>query len=144
MRGVNRTIGAWSGVGVCLAAALTLAPVNLAGQAGAPEQAPAAPAAPAPQVPVTITPNAVQNETDGGRMRLLAGRSMVLNTGFDIRRLAITNPTVADGTVVSPRELLIDGKVAGTISLILWGDAVRVHYELVVEPAVTTLEQKLQ
>ncbi len=96
-----------------------------------------------PQVP-TITPNAVQNETDGGRMRLLAGRSMVLNTGFDIRRLAITNPTVADGTVVSPRELLIDGKVAGTISLILWGDAVRVHYELVVEPAVTTLEQKLQ
>ena len=144
MRGVNRTIGAWSGVGVCLAAALTLAPVNLAGQAGAPDQAPAAPAAPAPQVPPTVTPNAVQTETDGGRMRLLAGRSMVLNTGFDIRRLAITNPAVADGTVVSPRELLIDGKVAGSISLILWGDAVRVHYELVVEPAVTTLEQKLQ
>jgi pilus assembly protein CpaC len=144
MRGVTRTIGAWSGVGVCLVAALTLAPVNLAGQAGAPapEQVPAAPAA--PPAPATITPNAVQTETDGGRLRLIAGRSMVVNTSFDIRRLAITNPTVADGTVVSPRELLLDGKVAGTISLLLWGDAERVHYELVVEPAITTLEQKLQ
>src|SRR5262245_25159219 len=126
MRGVNRTIGAWSSVGVCLAAVLTLAPARLVGQAGG-AQAPAAPApqapaqAPAPQAPAppglqtpppppAIIPNAVQNETDGGRIRLLAGRSMVLNTGFDIRRLAITNPVVADGTVVSPRELLIDGK----------------------------------
>jgi pilus assembly protein CpaC len=143
MRGVNRTIGAWTGVGVCLAAALTLTPVGLAGQAGAPApaQQPAAP--PAPPAP-GIAPLAVQNETDGGRLRLLAGRSMVINTGFDIRRLAITNPAVADGTVVSPRELLLDGKTAGTISLLLWGDAERVHYELVVEPAVTTLEQKLQ
>ena len=142
MRGVNRTIGAWSGVGVCLAAVLTLAPASLAGQAGAPQdQAPAAPVAPAAP---TLTPTAVQNETDGGRLRLISGRSMVINTGFDIRRLAITNPAVADGTVVSPRELLLDGKAAGTISLLLWGDAERVHYELVVEPAVTTLEQKLQ
>jgi len=146
MRGVNRTIGAWMGVGACLAAALVLTPVGLEGQAGAPapaqQPAPAAPAAPV--VAPTIAPTAVQNETDGGRLRLLAGRSMVINTGFDIRRLAITNPVVADGTVVSPRELLIDGKTSGTISLLLWGDAERVHYELVVEPAVTTLEQKLQ
>jgi pilus assembly protein CpaC len=151
MRGVNRTIGAWSSVGVCLAAVLTLVPARLAGQAGAAGQAPPAPApqapapeAPPPPAPPVFTPNAVQNETDGGRIRLLAGRSMVLNTGFDIRRLAITNPVVADGTVVSPRELLIDGKQAGTISLLLWGDTERVHYELVIEPAVTTLEQKLQ
>lgn len=140
MRPVNRTIGAWSGVGVCLAAVLALAPAQLAGQAGA-AAPPQAPAAPAPQV---VAPNAVQNETDGGRLRLIAGRSLVVNTGFDIRRLAITNPAVADGTVVSPRELLLDGKTAGSISLLLWGDSERVHYELVVEPAVTTLEQKLQ
>jgi pilus assembly protein CpaC len=68
---------------------------------------------------------------------------MVLGTEFDIRRMSITNPAVADARAVSPRELLIDGKAAGTISLIVWGDAVRVHYELVVEPAITTLEQRL-
>ncbi len=62
---------------------------------------------------------------------------------IDIRRFSFTNVTVADGTVVSPRELLIDGKAAGTISLIVWGDTRRVQYELVVEPSITTLEQRL-
>ena len=41
----------------------------------------------------------------------------------------MTNPAVADATVVQPREILIDGKAPGTISLIVWGadqrDAVR-------------------
>jgi pilus assembly protein CpaC len=85
----------------------------------------------------------VIQETDGGRLRILAGRSMVLTTDFDIRRMSITNPDVADAMAVSPRELLVDGKTAGTISLIVWGDTTRVHYELVIEPAVTTLEQRL-
>jgi len=91
----------------------------------------------------TISPVAVVEETDGGRLQLLAGRSTVLTTAFDIRRISITDPDVSDATVVSPRELLIDGKAPGTISLIVWGQSVRVHYELVVEPAVTVLEQRL-
>jgi pilus assembly protein CpaC len=149
MRRVNPTIGGWSAAALSVVAALTLAPAGVAGQGGAPpappQPAPEAPAAPQIITPTpTLVPPTVQNETDGGRLRLIAGRSMVVNTGFDIRRLAITNPAVADGTVVSPRELLIDGKTAGTISLLLWGDAERVHYELVVEPAVTTLEQRMQ
>jgi pilus assembly protein CpaC len=125
-----------AGAAVCLLAGWTLTPATLAGQEAAP-QAP-------PPAPVQAIPLAVQAETDGGRLRVIAGRSLVINTGFDIRRVNITNPLVADGTAVSPRELLIDGKTSGTISLIVWGDAERVHYELVVEPAITTLEQKLQ
>ena len=74
----------------------------------------------------------------------MAGRSTVVTTAFDIRRISITNPDVADATVVSPRELLVDGKAPGTISLLVWGESSRVHYELVVEPAVTVLEQRLR
>jgi pilus assembly protein CpaC len=92
-----------------------------------PPQAPAAPAA--------------MEQAD--RILLIAGRSMVLTTEFNIERLAITDETVADAIVVQPREVLINGKQAGTISLILWGEGRRVHHELVVEPAVTTLEQRL-
>lgn len=114
-----------------VAALALLSPVTLG-------QAPAQPAAPQPAAPLTVS-----QETDGGRVRIIAGRSIVLGTEFDIRRMSITNPAVADARAVSPREMLIDGKAAGTISLIVWGDAVRVHYELVVEPAVTTLEQRL-
>jgi len=78
------------------------------------------------------------------RILLLAGRSMVMTTDFDIERVAITDDTVADAVVVQSREILINGKQPGTISLILWGQGRRVHHELVVEPGVTTLEQRLE
>ncbi len=78
------------------------------------------------------------------RVVLTAGRSMVLPTEFTITRIALTNPAVADAVVVAPREILIDGKAAGTISLIVWGASQRVQYDLVVEPAVPTIQQQLQ
>lgn len=78
------------------------------------------------------------------RVVITAGRSMVMATDFDITRIALTNPAIADATVVQPREILIDGKGAGTISLIVWGSGQRRQYDLVVEPSVTTIQQRLQ
>lgn len=78
------------------------------------------------------------------RVVLTAGRSTVLTTDFNISRIAVTNPTIADATVVQPREILVDGKAPGTISLIIWGDSRRVQYDLVVEPPVSTLQQRMQ
>jgi pilus assembly protein CpaC len=78
------------------------------------------------------------------RVSLTAGRSTVLVTDFDITRIAVTNPVVADAVVVQPREILVDGKSSGTVSLIVWGDARREQYDLVVEQGVTALQQQLQ
>ncbi|HEU5257973.1 MAG TPA: pilus assembly protein N-terminal domain-containing protein [Vicinamibacterales bacterium] len=78
------------------------------------------------------------------KVPLTAGRSTVLMTEFDITRVAVTDPAIADATVVQPREVLIDGKMPGTVSLIIWGAAERRQYDLVVEPGVSTLEQRLQ
>ena len=78
------------------------------------------------------------------RVPVTAGRSTVVPTDFAITRIAITNPEVADAVVVQPREILIDGKKAGTVSLIVWGADRRAQYDIVVEPAITTLEQHLQ
>jgi pilus assembly protein CpaC len=78
-------------------------------------------------------------------LHLTTGRSMVLTPEFDVTRIAITNPAVADATVVQPREILIDGKAPGTISLIVWGAAnQRVQYDVVVEQPVAALEQQLR
>jgi pilus assembly protein CpaC len=84
--------------------------------------------------------------SDGGfeRVVLTAGHSTVLNTTFDITRIAVTNPAVADATVVAPREILIDGKSAGTVSLIVWGAQERRQYDVVVDPGVTALQQTFQ
>jgi len=79
------------------------------------------------------------------RIVITGGRSSVLNTDFDVRRIAITNPTIADATAVQPREILIDAKTAGTVSLILWGvGGERTQYDVVVQPAITALQQRLQ
>jgi pilus assembly protein CpaC len=76
---------------------------------------------------------------------LTTGRSTILATEFDITRIALTNPAVADAVVVRPREILIDGKAPGTISLIVWGAAEqRVQYDLVVEQPIPALEQQLR
>jgi pilus assembly protein CpaC len=78
------------------------------------------------------------------RVVLTAGRSTVLISEFDIARIAVTNPAVADAVVVKPREILVDGKGAGTVSLIVWGATERKHYDIVVDPGVTNLQQNFQ
>jgi len=78
------------------------------------------------------------------RIIVTAGRSTVLSTEFNVTRIALTNPAVAEATVVAPREILIDGKAAGTISLIVWGESRRMEYDLVVEQPVAALQQQLQ
>ena len=59
-------------------------------------------------------------------------------------RIAVTNPAVADAVVVKPREVLVDGKGSGTVSLIVWGGAERRHFDVVVDPGVTELQQTFQ
>lgn len=78
------------------------------------------------------------------RVSLTAGQSMVLSVEFDITRIAVTNPAIADAVVVAPREILVDGKAQGTISLIVWGDGRRVQYDLAVDAPVTQLQQQLR
>src|SRR5689334_6578619 len=78
------------------------------------------------------------------KIQLTTGRSTVLTVEFDIVRLAITNPGIADATVVQPREILIDGKAPGTISMIIWGpNNQRIQYDVVIEQPISALEQQL-
>jgi pilus assembly protein CpaC len=84
-----------------------------------------------------------QQETSTPQVKVTAGRSTIINPPFDVTRIAVTNPAVADAVVVLPREILIDGKTPGTISLIVWGGSQRMQYDLVVEQPISSLEQQL-
>jgi len=76
-------------------------------------------------------------------VKVTAGRSTIVTTAFDVTRIAITNPAIADAVVVKPREVLIDGKSPGTITLMVWGATERVQYDIVVDQPVSALEQQL-
>ena len=119
------------GLGAIVLLALTAAPRAQA-PAATPSQAPhQALPAPAPDV-------------DFPKIKLTAGRSTIHETDFDITRIAITNPAIADAVVVQPREILIDGKAPGTVSLIIWGANDRKQYDIVVDSGVLVLEQQLK
>jgi pilus assembly protein CpaC len=77
------------------------------------------------------------------QVSITAGRSTVVTTTFDVTRIAITNPAIADAVVVKPREVLVDGKSAGTITLMVWGANERMQYDIVVEQPISSLEQQL-
>lgn len=109
------------GAGLILAVSLAFMPRSLSAQ----QQA----SAPAPSFP---------------KIQLTTGRSTVLTSDFNVVRMAVTNPAIADAVVVQPREILIDGKAPGTVSLILWGeDNQRNQYDVVVEQPISGLEQQL-
>jgi Flp pilus assembly secretin CpaC len=59
---------------------------------------------------VAVTTIGAQEPARFPQVSLTAGRSTVVTTTFDITRIAITNPAVADAVVVQPREILVDGK----------------------------------
>ncbi|MEO5823188.1 MAG: type II and III secretion system protein family protein [Vicinamibacteraceae bacterium] len=119
--------------------------VGLASVAQTPPPAPASRVAAAPAPAQTPAPVSDSGRLERDRILMLtAGRSMVLTTAYDITRIAITDPKIADAVVVQPREVLIDGRSAGTVSLIVWGVGRRDQYDVVVDPGVTTMQQTLQ
>jgi pilus assembly protein CpaC len=126
-------------------AALICCGVMIAVSGGSAQEQPTAPVPTAPggQPAPTAHPGTIAQQVYE-RILLTAGRSTILTTDFNITRIAITNPAVADAVVVEPREILIDGKAAGTVSLIIWGEGARKQYDVVVDPGVAALEQQFQ
>lgn len=65
----------------------------------------------------------------------MVGKSQILNFDLGIKRVSIANPEIADVVVVSPKQLIINGKKAGSTSVIFWGknSSTPVFYNLVVQ-----------
>jgi Flp pilus assembly secretin CpaC len=55
------------------------------------------------------------------RLTMFVGRSLSIDLTYDMERLSITDPEIADAIPVTQREILVHGKKAGTVSLIVWG-----------------------
>jgi pilus assembly protein CpaC len=103
-------------------------------------QAPALPAS-----AVTTAAPAGATEIDAGAVRLLVGRSTVLDVGATITRVSLTSADVADALVTAPHQLLINGKNPGTISMFVWdrGGALK-RYEVIVQRDLARLSEQIK
>jgi pilus assembly protein CpaC len=86
---------------------------------------------------------AAGTEPDTSAVRLFVGRSTVVDVGSPIARVSLTSPDVADALVTSPSQLLVNGKMPGTISMFVWdrGGALR-RYEVTVQRDITGLRDQ--
>ena len=78
-------------------------------------------------------------------VRLMVGRSVVVDTAWPISRLSLTSSDVADAMVTQPNQVLVQGKLPGTISMFLWdrGGAM-VRYDVTVERDLSRLTQQMR
>jgi pilus assembly protein CpaC len=74
---------------------------------------------------------------------VVAGGSTVVRTDLPITRIAVTNPDIANATVVDRKEVLVDGKAAGSVSLIVWAGEKMLQYAVVVYPPTPSLQRQL-
>src|SRR5690348_10754311 len=72
---------------------------------------------------------------DRTRLTVMVGKSLVIDSPLNIQRVSMGSGDIAEAMAVSPRELVINAKVPGETSLIVWEQGGRrVMYDLAVRP----------
>ena len=98
------------------------------------------------QVPVpaaSMAPAAIEPEATP--ISLLVGRSTVIDLGTPITRVSLTSADIADAMVTSSTQLLVNGKVPGTISMFVWERAGGIRrFEIAVHRDLALLDEQLQ
>jgi len=78
-------------------------------------------------------------------LKLLSGRSSVIDSPAEIERISTSSPEVADAVAVSRREVLVQAKNPGVATIIIWSKSgERSFYEISVEQNLEPLRELLK
>jgi pilus assembly protein CpaC len=67
-----------------------------------------------------------QGEAQGSApLRVMVGKSLLINTTERLKRVSVTDPGVADALVVTPTQILVHGRSPGEVSLLIWDELER-------------------
>jgi len=92
----------------------------------APPQAPAASEGPAP-------------------LRVMVGKSLLINTTDRLKRVSVTDPDIADPQVITPTQVLVHGRSPGEVSLLIWDESERARsFDLRVDVDVTAAQEEVR
>ena len=79
-----------------------------------------------PAAPSSTTTNTASGESAGAApLRVMVGKSLLINTTERLKRVSVTDPTVADALVVTPTQVLVNGLAPGEVSLLIWDELER-------------------
>jgi pilus assembly protein CpaC len=78
-------------------------------------------------------------------LHLLVGRSLVITSPTRIKRVSLADPNIAEAVVVTPYQVLLNGKAPGGVSLLLWDESDQSQaFEVSVDIDVLGLSQKIR
>jgi pilus assembly protein CpaC len=55
----------------------------------------------------------------------MVGKSLLINTTERLKRISITDPSIAYATVITPTQILVHGRAPGEVSLLIWDELER-------------------
>lgn len=78
------------------------------------------------------------------KIDIISGKSLVLKTEMNVKRISIGSPEIADFILLSPKEIYIKGLAAGFTNMIFWQeDKTTTIYDIEVKYDVSRLKEKL-
>jgi pilus assembly protein CpaC len=79
------------------------------------------------------------------RLHLLVGRSLVISSPTPVKRVSIADPNIADAVVISPYQVLLNGRNPGGVSLVMWDESDQSQtFEIFVDLDILGLSQKIR
>src|ERR1700716_2585662 len=96
--------------------------------------------------PATATPPASGQSVTAGAapLRVMVGKSLLINTTERLKRISVTDPTVADALVVTPTQVLVNGLAPGEVSLLIWDELERSRsFDLRVDVDITAASEEM-
>src|SRR5436305_7823146 len=116
---------------------------SVAPQQAAPQQPQAAPQTQSTAQTQTSSQQNVSSE--GQALHILVGKSVVVNVQAPITRVLSSNPSVIETLATSPTEIVVEGRAAGSSSLILWDQSGRSQMlDVVVDVDVAGLRSAIE
>ncbi len=116
-------------------------------QQNAPQQPSPKPAQTVQQPSVSQPQSSTQQNvsSEGQALHILVGKSVVVNVQAPITRVLSSNPSVIETLATSPTEIVVEGRAAGSSSLILWDQSGRSQMlDVVVDVDVAGLRSAIE
>ena len=116
-------------------------------QPAAPPDALQTPAPTPDTASTTLPPQSASTSTEqqgSAPLRVMVGKSLLINTSERLKRISVTDPNIADALVVTPTQVLVHGRAPGEVSLLIWDELERSRsFDLRVDVDVTAAAEEM-
>src|ERR1700689_4038960 len=79
----------------------------------------------APAAAQTTLPAQSAQPSGSAPLRVMVDKSLLINTTERLKRISVTDPSVASATPITPTQILVHGRASGEVSLLIWDELER-------------------